>query len=240
MNFQRVDVSSKMPHDTGLIVSTETSHGRFYRSPRIPNYWYPSVTTVTGFAKSEFFAEWRKNPNNKKLSEHAASRGNDLHEIIEKYLNNQADCKSKKSLLAVYMFQQMQEELNKINNIHLQETPLFSDTIRMAGRVDCIAEYEGVLSIIDFKGSGKQKKEEWITNYFEQASCYSLMYQEMTGTPVNQIVIIISCEDGTVQTFKKNPKTYLPSLVKTIENYWRANNFEDIQNNIKENYGRGV
>lgn len=234
MMFNRVDMSSKIPHDTGLIVSTETPHGRFYRSPRVPNYWYPSVTTVTGFAKSQFFAEWRNNPNNKKLSEHASHRGNELHEIIEKYLKNQPDYNSKKSLLSVHLFQQMQEELNKINNIHLQETPLWSDTIRMAGRVDCIAEYDGVLSIIDFKGSGKQKKEEWITNYFEQASCYSLMYQEMTGTPVNQIVILVSCEDGTVHAFKKNPKMYMPSLVKTIQNYWQANNFDNIQQDISK------
>jgi hypothetical protein len=234
MKFNRVDVSSKMPHDCGLICSKETSFGRFYRSPRMPNYWYPSVTTVTGFAKSEFFAEWRKNPDNEKLSKHASNRGNELHEMIEKYLKNQDDYKKNKNLLTVYLFQQMQEQLDKINNIHLQESPMWSDTLRMAGRVDCIAEYDGVLSIIDFKGSGKQKREDWITNYFEQASCYSLMYQELTGTPVNQIVILISSEDGTVQEFKKNPKNYLKSLNKTIKDYWKANDFQEIQNKIKE------
>jgi genome maintenance exonuclease 1 len=223
-----------MPHDVGLVSSIETSFGRFYRSPRMPNYWYPSVTTVTGFSKSEFFAEWRKNPDNERLSKHASNRGNELHSMIESYLKNETDYKKNKNLLTVYLFQQMQEELHKINNIHMQETPMWSDTLRMAGRVDCVAEYDGVLSIIDFKGSGKQKREEWITNYFEQASCYSLMYQEMTGTPVNQIVIMITSEDGTVQIFKKNPKEYFKSLNKTIKDFWKANNFNDIQNKIKE------
>lgn len=232
MRYVRVDISSKLPHDCGLIKSIETQYGRFYCSPRIPNYWYPSVTTVTGFAKSEFFAEWRKNPDNAKISQHATNRGNELHSIIEAYLKNETNHKHNKNLLTVYMFQQMQNELHKINNIHLQETPLWSDTLRVAGRVDCIAEYEGTLSIIDFKGSGKEKREEWITNYFEQAACYSLMYQEMTGTPVNQIVILIACEDGTVQTFKKSTKQYLKSLNDTVRNYWKTNNFDKIQQDI--------
>jgi len=240
MKYVRADVSNKLPHDVGLIRSCETDMGRFYCSPRIPNYWYPSVTTVTGFAKSQFFAEWRKNPDNARLSKHAANRGNELHAMIESYLNNNADYNKNKSLLTVYMFQQMQEELHKINNIHMQESPMWSDTLRLAGRVDCIAEYDGVLSVIDFKGSSKQKREEWITNYFEQTGCYSLMYQEMTGIEVNQIVVLISCEDGTVQTFKKNPKAYFKSLNQTIKNYWKANDFDAIQNNLKEHYGRIV
>jgi len=234
MKFNHLDVSSRMPTGSESIKSKETSFGRFYRSPVAPYYWYPSVTTVTGFSKSQFFAEWRKNPENEKLSKYASNRGNELHEIIENYLKNKTDYKKNKNLLSVYLFQQMQEELNKINNIHLQETSMWSDTLRMAGRVDCIAEYNDQLSIIDFKGSTKEKREEWITNYFEQASCYSLMYQEMTGTPVNQIIILIASEDGTVQTFKKNPKDYFKSLNKTIKDYWKANNFDEIQNKIKE------
>ena len=229
MNYKHVDVKLNKN-----IKSIDTNFGRFYCSPNEPYYWYPSVTTVTGFAKSEFFAEWRKNPDNAKLSKHASNRGNELHSMIEQYLKNQTDYKQNKNLLSVYLFQQMQEELHKINNIHLQESPMCSDVLRLAGRVDCVAEYDGVLSIIDFKGSTKEKREEWITNYFEQASCYSLMYQEMTGTPVNQIIILIASEDGTVQTFKKSPKDYFKSLNKTIKDYWKANNFDEIQNKIKE------
>lgn len=235
MNYNHVDISDRMPQDT--IYTVETSQGRFYRSPTKPDMWYPSVTTVTGFAKKDFFVEWRKNPDNAKLSKHASSRGNELHSMIECYLKNEEDYKKNKNLLTVYLFQQMQEELHKINNIHAQEVGLWSDVLRIAGRVDCIAEYDGVLSIVDFKGSGKEKREEWITNYFEQASCYSLMYQEMTGTPVNQIVIMISCEDGTVQVFKKNPRDYFKHLNNTIKQYWKANDFNEIQRSIKEAHG---
>lgn len=235
MKYIRLDETNEA---AGLIRTAETPHGRFYQSPNEPHYWYPSVTTVTGFAKSEFFAEWRKNPANERLSRHAANRGNELHSMIEQYLKNDSDYKRNRNLLTVYLFQQMQEELHRINNIRMQECPLWSDTLRLAGRVDCIADYDGELSIIDFKGSGKEKREEWISNYFEQATCYALMYQEMTGTPVNQIVILITCEDGTVQVFKKKPKHYLHSLKHTINNYWKSNDFEQIQNNIKEHNGR--
>lgn len=232
MNYKRVDISARLPHDMGLIQSQETAFGRFYRSPRIPNCWYPSVTTVTGFAKSEFFAEWRKNPDNERLSRHASARGNELHAMIEQYLKNEVDYKKQKNLLTVYLFQQMQEELHKINNIHMQESAMWSDTLRLAGRVDCVAEYEGVLSIIDFKGSSKEKREEWITNYFEQTTCYALMYQELTGTPINQVVVMIASEEGTVQVFKKHPKHYLKSLHNTISNYWKANDFQKLQQTL--------
>lgn len=235
MNYHHVDSSNILPIEAKQIVSTEIESGRFYRSPRPPHYWYPSVTTVTGFSKAKFFAEWRKNPDNEKLSKHASNRGNELHNMIELYLKNDDAYNTNKNLLTLSLFKQMQYELHKINDIITQETSLWSDTLRLAGRVDCIANYENKLSIIDFKGSSKEKKEEWILNYFEQASCYALMYQEMTNTPVNQIVIMITSEDGTIQTFKKHPRDYLKSLHYTIKNYWKNNDFNKLQERLSSN-----
>lgn len=198
---------------------TQTSAGRFYLSPST-NLWYPSVTTVTGFAKQAFFTEWRKNPENAKNCDSAAERGNILHGLVEQYLKNQtvvipAGFDSK-------LFERLIPLLHNINNIQLQEKSLWSDILKMAGRVDCIAEYRGKLSIIDFKGSNKAKQENWITHYFEQACCYSLMYQERTGIKIPQIVILISSDDGTVQEFVKPVRPYLKGLKATIKNFWKS------------------
>lgn len=240
MIYKRLEAEKIFPAEAFSIKSAELDGSRFYRSPVSPHYWYPSVTTVTGFSKKDFFNEWRKNPDNEKISIHASNRGNELHTMIELYLKNDDSYKKNKNLLTLSLFNQLKLELHKIDNIVVQETALWSDTLRLAGRVDCIAEYDGVLSIIDFKGSGKEKKEEWILNYFEQASCYALMYQEMIQKPINQLVIMISSEDGTIQIFKKQPKEYLKSLHQTIKNYWKSNDFDDIQKRMETKYGSFV
>ena len=94
----------------------------------------------------------------------------------------------------------------------------------MAGSVDCIAEYEGVLSVIDFKTASKPKKEEYIENYFLQTTAYALMYEELIGTPINQIVILIAVDGQEPQVFKKNPADYINRLVEVIDQYKRENN----------------
>ena len=67
------------------------------------------------------------------------------------------------------MFSAIEPFLKRINNIHLQEKSLYSDHLQTAGRVDCIAEFDARLSVIDFKTSSKPKSAEWITNYFVKA-----------------------------------------------------------------------
>jgi genome maintenance exonuclease 1 len=104
----------------------------------------------------------------------------------------------------------------------------------MAGRFDCIGEYEGVLSVIDFKSAKSSRKEEWITNYFEQTAAYSYMWLENHGERIPQVVILISAEDGTTQVFKKKPEEYKESLGAAIKNYWANNNFKELQRTINE------
>lgn len=215
--------------DLPRLESIQALGGRYYKSPST-NLWYPSVTTVTGFAKQAFFTEWRKKPENAKNCDSAANRGNILHEIIEQYLNNHPPHKPDE--FDFNLFERLIPKLDNINNIQLQEKSLWSDILKMAGRVDCIAEYNGKLSIIDFKGSNKAKQEKWITNYFEQACCYALMYQERTGIKIHQIVILISSDDGTVQEFVKPVKDYLKGLHATVKNYWKQHDFNNIQNSL--------
>jgi ATP-dependent exoDNAse (exonuclease V) beta subunit len=208
--------------------------GRFYQSPT-NNCWYPSVTTVTGFAKKDFFAEWRKNPDNAKEMNRAARRGTTLHNITEKFIKNDPDYRVNQNVIVLELFDRLKSAyLKNINNVLFQEESLWSDYLKMAGRVDCVAEYKGELSIIDFKGSTKEKKEEWVTNYFEQTTCYSLMLQERTGIRCKNIVVLVACEDGTMQEFIKRPIDYVKSLKASVDNYWKHNDFDELQEKLKD------
>jgi len=119
----------------------------------------------------------------------------------------------------VLLFKQAKQMLSKIDNIHFQEAPLYSHEFGIAGRVDCIAEFEGKLSIIDFKTSSKEKKESWIENYFVQETGYAKMYEERSGIKVEQIVTLITCQNGFTQVFIKDPEDYVPLLKDYIAEY---------------------
>ena len=201
------------------MLSEENDSGRFYATPEGK---YPSVTTVTGWEKRKFFAEWRR--NNPEEAKRTVNRGNKLHSLIEKYISNETLNKKEIDPFTLDLFLQVKSNLDKIDNIHALETSLYSKLLKLAGRVDCIAEYEGELSVIDFKGSTKPKRREDIENYFLQATAYSIMWKERTGIPIKKLVILISCEDGGVQVFEGNPVEYVPRLKETIEKYEREVN----------------
>lgn len=203
--FHHVDFN----HSFEPLKCVTTEQGRYYVSS--DGQKYHSVTTVTGHKKKAFFSEWRR--KNPKESQRVTVRGSNLHTLIEDYINNkELQASGSESLL----FRQMLPLLNKIDNIHAQEVPLYSKLMGLAGRVDCVAEYNGKLSIIDFKGSTREKRIEDIDNYFQQATAYAIMWKEMTGIAINQIVILISSEDGTTQEIVDNPVNHVASLRETI------------------------
>ena len=205
------------------IIELDTTYRNGKRWYKIPNgELYPSVTTVTGWEKRAFFAEWRK--NNPEESKLALSRGTSFHTLVEDYLNNDEKFLHGHSSDCMQMFEQFKSLLDgKISNIRAQEVPLYSNTLRLAGRVDCVADYDGTLSIIDFKTSKAEKKEEWVESYFAQATAYAIMWKEMTGETIDQIVILISSMDGSSQEFVKKPVKYVPVLKKMIDGYWKDN-----------------
>ena len=191
---------------------------RYYSTPEGE---FPSVTTVVGFEKQKFFSEWRQ--RNPEESKRVTSRGTKFHSIIENYLNNESlDLDETNSNLKA-LFLLLKPELDKINNIVALETPLWSKILGLAGRTDCIAEYDGKLSIIDFKASTKEKRKQDIENYFLQATAYALMFQERTGIIINNFVILIACEDGLFQVFEGNPIHYVKKLHKAIKEYKEQN-----------------
>lgn len=198
----------------GTLKEASSEGKRLYETP---DGIFPSVTTVVGFKKQQFFAQWRnKNPEE---SKRVTARGTKFHSIIETYLKNEEIDYDNLHSNHKALFSLLRPELDKIDNILALETPLWSKTLKLAGRTDCIAEYDGKLSIIDFKASTKEKRESDIDNYFAQASAYALMFQERTGIIVDNFAILIACEDGLKQVFQDRPIKYVKHLKNLIGEY---------------------
>ena len=218
-NFDHVKLNVELPD-----ITTESIKGkRFYVTPE--GNKYPSITTVLSDRNKEGIIKWRESVGNdvaNQVMRQAASRGTAVHTLIENYLNNEE--LSKQDVLHVALFVTIKSELDNINNIRIQEGGLYSDKLGVAGRVDCIAEYKGKISVIDFKTSTKEKKEEWVENYFIQGSAYCEMYEERFLQPIEQVVILIVTEDGAVQTFIKDKRDYLPLLKTAIKEFNEKNN----------------
>jgi len=202
----------------GALKELSVDGKRLYETPEGV---FPSVTTVVGFQKQKFFAEWRnKNPEE---SKRVTSRGTKFHSIIEQYLKNEEIDFDNLHSNFKSLFSILRPELDKIDNIIALETPLWSKTLGLAGRTDCIAEYDGKLSIIDFKASTKEKRARDIDNYFAQACAYALMFQERTGIIVDNFAILIACEDGLRQVFQDRPIKYVKHLKSLITEYGNLN-----------------
>lgn len=183
-------------HDFPKLLTENVDGTRMYVTPNGEKY--PSVTTVLSDYNKEGLMEWRKKVGEAKaneISRKATTRGTSVHKVIEKYLNNE-DISNVEMLPNVKsLFVRMKEELEtKVNNIHCLETQLFSHSLKLAGTVDCIAEHNGELSVIDFKTSIRLKKKEQIGNYFMQGAAYASMFTEMTSIPIDRVVILIGVD----------------------------------------------
>ena len=192
---------------------------RLYETP--DGSFYPSVTTITGQMTKKAIQEWRARVGEKeanRVTKKASSRGTSIHKLCEHYiLNNMDDVKVMPSNKE--MFDAMSNHLrDHVDNIHGVESFLYSDFLRTAGQVDCIAEYDGVLSVIDFKTSKKRKPEAWIQNYFVQAAAYSFMFEERTNIQIPQLVIMIGVDgDDEPQVFTKNTKERNQYLLQFLD-----------------------
>ena len=215
MDFKHLNI-----HNFPDLKAKTTEQGRRYF---VEGNAYPSVTTVIGEKKKKSIVEWRRKVGEEeanKVSKRATTRGNKCHKLAEDYLSNKPLDRYRDDVLSLGLFHQIRPYIDRINNIHALEESLYSHTLRLAGRVDCIAEYDEELAIIDFKTSTKFKREEWIQDYFSQETAYAIMFQELTGLKVKQLVTIIAVETGTPQVFvKKDILTYVPKLKEYIDYY---------------------
>ncbi len=199
----------------------ETPGCRLYELPS--GQWVPSITSVTSFYNRQIFINWRKRvgiEEANRITKKATTRGTDFHEAAQAYLENR-DLVWEDYLPATkFMFHHAAPYLDKINNIHAIERTLYSEYLGLAGRVDCIAEYEGELAVIDFKTSTKIKPEKWMENYFVQEMFYAAAYFELTGIPVTKLITIMVTPGGEVEVFdKRNKGDYIKLLVRYIKEF---------------------
>lgn len=197
---------------------------RYYLTPS--GNKYPSITTVisNNSKKQKSLAKWRSRIGKDKaqaISNRSSGRGTRFHKLAEDYLNNELDTKKYKDQpLPWIMFHSSRSVLDNINNVYLQEAALYSDFLQVAGRVDCIAEYNGILSIIDFKTSAEKKKASWLYDYYVQETAYACCLQELYDIKVKQLVTIVACENSDVQVSIVEPKKeYFVRLQEYIQEY---------------------
>jgi len=221
MNFNHVKLES-LNFD---LTAVATDNGRQYTTPE--GKIYPSVTTVLSEYSKKAIFEWRDRVGAEvanKISKAASGRGTKLHTVCEKYLLNEMSDMKIQTMMpdTKELFFALKPHLDKnIGNIYSLEQALYSNELRMAGRVDCIAEWDGKLSVIDFKTASKAKDEDYILNYFMQCTAYANMFEERTGQPIDQLVVAIAVVEDFPQIFVRNKTKYIPELNKFIDMYWK-------------------
>jgi genome maintenance exonuclease 1 len=202
-------------------LTTKTINGKRHYVTEKGNY--VSITSLLGEFNKKSIFEWRKRVGEEeanRISSTASSRGTRVHTLCELYLKNQEIDRKKHFPDTLSSFYTIKPLLDNINNIHYLEAPLYSNQLKVAGRTDCIGEYDGVLSIIDFKTSLREKEEDWIQSYFHQAAFYACAYYELTGIKISQIVIIIAVDDGMPQLFIKPVKDYIKPMINKVKYFY--------------------
>ena len=198
--------------------TTTTNSGRNYLTP--DGHQYPSVTTVLSILNEDVIKAWRQRVGEEeanRISGKAANRGTRVHSIVEKYLNNEDTTEFLPHIRQ--SLENLKPVLNGVGTIFGLEVPLYSHHLGLAGRCDCIAQYNGVPSIIDFKTSRYIKKKEKISNYFAQGAAYSIMFEERTGIVAPNIVIIMDVDHEKPLVFIEHRDNWTKLLTETIEEY---------------------
>ena len=194
---------------------------RLYNLPN--GDWVPSITSVTSFYNREVFRKWRQRVGEReanRVTKESTERGTDYHEAAQAYLENKELDWNNYLPLTQFMFKSSQPYLDKIGKIHAIERTLYSEYLGLAGRVDCIAEYDGELAIIDFKTSKKIKPEKWVEQYFVQETAYACMYYELTGIAVDKLITIMVTPEGDVHVYdKRNKSDYIKLLVNYVKEF---------------------
>lgn len=208
MKFNHVPLDRELPK----LQQLNENGTRFYVTPE--GNKYPSITTVLSEYNKKYIMEWRRRVGDaeaNRISGIASSRGTRIHKACEDYVNN--DPVKLTSPLDMEMFSKFKPILHRINNVHAQELRMYSDHLRIAGTVDCVGEFDGVKSVIDFKTASRLKDKESIENYFMQCAAYAIMFEEKFGIPIAQIVVAIAVEGEEPQIFVEKRDKYVKGLI---------------------------
>ena len=200
----------------------ERDNAHFYQTPT--GEIYPSITTILHETMTNEKKESLQNWKNKEIAadyitQEAATIGTETHKLIENHINEVRQTDEVR-LLSVAHFNNLIPFLQKINDVHGTELRLYSNTMKLAGTSDCIAKYDGELSIIDYKTKRSNQKEEWMTDHFIQGTAYSQMFKELTGIEVKQVVILVSSEKNLRMEFVKNTEDYKDALIQRLNQYY--------------------
>lgn len=209
-------------HEYPKLARTTVDGARLYETPS--GRAYPSVTTVTGLLKRQFIQEWRAKVGEEeanKISSQASRRGTRVHSLCEDYLSNK---EVTPNFLDLELWRTITPHLDRINNIHALETKLFSDHLEVAGTVDCVAEFDGKLSVIDFKTSKKVKSSDDIHDYFMQCSAYAVAFEEIVKIPVSQLVIIMAVDESDSLLFFEKRDNWIDKFKQLREDYRKWKN----------------
>jgi genome maintenance exonuclease 1 len=209
---------NRIYHDIPKLERKTSADGsRVYETPS--GRAYPSITTITGQYNKQAILDWRKRVGDaeaNRISTTAANRGTRIHTLCESYLNNEH---VEPNLFDTETFKAIKPYLNNIQDIHCLETPLYSDHLEVAGTVDCIAKYNGKMSVIDFKTSKRKKSRDEISNYFMQCSAYAVAFEERTGIPVGNIVIIMAVDDDDTIIFEEKRDDWINDFIDLRKTY---------------------
>ena len=193
-----------------------TENGRFYTTPS--GQILPSITTVLSVQNKSGLDAWRKRVGEEeanRVMNQASLRGTAVHQLAEDYVNNEKDWSKGAMPANVFTFNTIKPLLDKhLDNVWIQEAPLYSEKLSVAGRVDCIAEWDGVLSIIDYKTSKRPKPRKYVESYFIQEAAYAAMFLERTGVPIKQIVTVIAVDDNEPQVYIEKAIDHLPKFIE--------------------------
>lgn len=206
--FNHIELDKTVPK----LVQINEDGTRYYQTPE--GHKYPSVTTILSEYNRKAIFEWRQRVGNEqadKVSSKASTRGTKLHKACEDFLNNKEPVF--KSPLEQELFKHFTPTLYRIDNVYAQELRMYSDHLRVAGTVDCVAEFDGTLSVVDFKTASKRKQKSHIENYFMQCSAYAVMFEERFDIPVSQIVVAIAVEDDEPQVFIEKRDDHVKRLI---------------------------
>ena len=208
------------PPELPKIKQIEIDGVRHYETP---DGTFISITSLLKNFTPESILSWRDSVGDdvaNHVMRNATTRGNKVHEIIENCLSNkpEADLVGNHGVLAAGLFQLMIPALDKIDQIRVLEQAIYSKRLRLAGRADCIAEYDGKLSIIDFK-TGRKLYGEVNENYLVQTTFYSIAWEERTDEKIDQIVILTVTEDGKLDVHKDDPALYVEKLEQMVKEH---------------------
>ena len=220
MHFNHVKLDREVPK----LQQVNENGTRYYVTPE--GNKYPSITTVLSAYNQKAIFEWRQRVGEEeanRVSKQASSRGTRIHTLCEHYIDNKVP--EFKTPYDKELFNSFKPVLHRINNVYAQEIRMYSDHLRIAGTVDCVAEFDGKLSVIDFKTARKAKREEDIENYFMQATAYAIMFEERFGIPVSRTVVAIAVDEEEPQVFINKRDSYIKPLFYFRDLYERKRGF---------------